>query len=310
MLHFVLLPGIHAGYFSRYYILRSLLLKFIALHTKSNQRHQVIVLGAGYDTTFFQLYKEGVIPTNGLIRYVELDFMDVTVTKVLALQQCSELKNLLSSFKIECTSDTASASISPFYHILPTDLRDIEQLQHTVLNTAGIDPFLPTFILAECVLVYMTSAEGSSLLSWLASTFSSSSAIAVYEQINPNDPFGHQMMINTRQRGCPLIGIQESLGAWELRLTQVAGWERADAKSMRQLYACGVDGEEMRRIRSLEIFDEFEEWDLIQDHYCVALGVNCSGKEVKLSSDSAGDDGTGTSPTQSRSLLKEFCLPS
>lgn len=29
----------------------------------------------------------------------------------------------------------------------------------------------------------------------------------------------------------------------------------------------------LRRIERLEIFDEFEEWDLIQSHYCIALGV-------------------------------------
>lgn len=29
----------------------------------------------------------------------------------------------------------------------------------------------------------------------------------------------------------------------------------------------------LRRIQRLEIFDEFEEWDLIQSHYCIALGI-------------------------------------
>lgn len=35
-----------------------------------------------------------------------------------------------------------------------------------------------------------------------------------------------------------------------------------------------IDPVDRRRVERLEIFDEFEEWDLIQDHYCIALAVN------------------------------------
>lgn len=31
------------------------------------------------------------------------------------------------------------------------------------------------------------------------------------------------------------------------------------------------------RAERKEIFDEIEEWNLIQEHYCIALGINDSG---------------------------------
>ena len=31
----------------------------------------------------------------------------------------------------------------------------------------------------------------------------------------------------------------------------------------------------LKRIQKLEIFDEFEEWNLIMDHYCIAVAHRC-----------------------------------
>jgi tRNA wybutosine-synthesizing protein 4 len=38
------------------------------------------------------------------------------------------------------------------------------------------------------------------------------------------------------------------------------------------VYGLKLDTAERARIEKLEIFDEFEEWDLLQSHYCLALG--------------------------------------
>ena len=67
----------HAGYYSRYAALRSLLLQFLAAGAAEGhpaaQHKQVLSLGAGYDTTFFQLAKEGLGPA----KYIEIDFEEV-----------------------------------------------------------------------------------------------------------------------------------------------------------------------------------------------------------------------------------------
>ena len=46
--------------------------------------------------------------------------------------------------------------------------------------------------------------------------------------------------------------------------------------SMNRIYTEKLnEAGEKTRIESLEMFDEFEEWDLLQSHYCITLAV-CS----------------------------------
>lgn len=41
----------------------------------------------------------------------------------------------------------------------------------------------PTYILSECVLVYMDPGESSRVVGWLARTFQAAAAMAIYEQV-------------------------------------------------------------------------------------------------------------------------------
>ena len=162
--------------------------------------------------------------------------------------------------------------LSPCYSLLPADLRNLDHVE-AALTRAGIDYSVPTCILAECVLVYMHPEQSDALLYWLGHRFSkAAAALVLYEQVNPDDAFGKQMMMNLSVRGCPLLGIVSSLEAHKERLKK-AGWARSEAKSMNEIYKTCLDPNDVRRIQKLEIFDEFEEWDLIQEHYCIAVGV-------------------------------------
>ena len=49
------------------------------------------------------------------------------------------------------------------------------------LQKAGMDPALPTFVLAECVLVYMEPAESAALVSCLGALLSTA-VFVLYEQ--------------------------------------------------------------------------------------------------------------------------------
>jgi hypothetical protein len=40
------------------------------------------------------------------------------------------------------------------------------------------------------------------------------------------------------------------------------------------VYRDALDPLDKARCERLELFDEFEEWHLIQEHYCIALGRN------------------------------------
>jgi tRNA wybutosine-synthesizing protein 4 len=55
-------------------------------------------------------------------------------------------------------------------------------------------------------------------------------------------------------------------------MKEIAGMTSAECYNMSQIYAKKLEQTEKSRIEKLEIFDEFEEWELLQRHYCVCLG--------------------------------------
>ena len=54
----------------------------------------------------------------------------------------------------------------------------------------------------------------------------------------------------------------------------------SECYNMSQVYSVKLDATERSRIEKLEIFDEYEEWDLLQSHYCLALGKNFADSAI------------------------------
>ena len=71
--------------------------------------------------------------------------------------------------------------LNEHYALLPVDLRDLGALQ-SLLQSAGFQPNVPTFVLAECVLVYMEPHESGALVKHLGQQLSSAVCV-VYEQV-------------------------------------------------------------------------------------------------------------------------------
>ena len=55
----------------------------------------------------------------------------------------------------------------------------------------------------------------------------------------------------------------------------------AKADSMLVIHNSLLDAEERSRIEKLEIFDEFEEWDMLQSHYLICVSSR-SNKGLQL----------------------------
>ncbi|KXZ50455.1 hypothetical protein GPECTOR_16g629 [Gonium pectorale] len=315
-------PLINRGYYSRHAALRQLLNSFLATAARAaagdRQPPQLLALGAGFDTTWFQLARDagGRAP----YRCLEVDFKEVTQRKAAIIAKEPQLHSLLrqppdnapqadggqqqqqqseqpapssdsgpgrpDGPRPEAGSAGAGAAthgveidpgkgqiLSPMYCLVPVDLRDIDALDRAV-QLAGWDRSAPTYVLSECVLVYMEPQHSTAVARWAAGAFPNA-AMVIYEQIRPDDAFGRQMVSNLEMRGCPLKGLPATptLEAHRARLTG-AGWSWADARDMDELYRTFVDVADRARAERLELFDELEEWHMIQEHYCIAVGRN------------------------------------
>lgn len=263
-------PIINRGYYARWASIRKLLLQFLEMGQSSSDGHckkQILSLGAGFDTLYFQLQDEEKAPH----LFVELDFKEVTSKKAIIIDAYEPLRRKLG------TTNTISREqgliLSDHYKLLPADLRDLNSL-NMILEQAKMDPSLPTLILAECVLIYLDPTVSRAVVEWAGQKFSTLIFI-VYEQIHPDDGFGRQMLKNLERRGCPLLGLHDTptLEAKKKRFLDL-GWERSEALDMDVIYNHHIDLKDRKRIERLELFDEFEEWHILQEHYCISYGIN------------------------------------
>ncbi|KAK2075591.1 hypothetical protein QBZ16_001699 [Prototheca wickerhamii] len=236
------------GYYARYAALRQLLAGFAA--TLRGAPFQILSIGAGFDTSFWQLQGS----TLDIRAYTEIDVPAVCLSKARIIGRNPELMRGLQGEGARASAAEVGARFqstgpqienlprqhpaapssaldsSPAvlkcgaYRLAAADLRHPDQVERA-LAAVEFDPSLPCFVLSECVLVYLEPEESAALLRQLA-------------------------------RALPTVASKRLLDA---------GWDRAGALDMNAVYR--------RRIERLEIFDEFEEWNLIQAHYCIALGI-------------------------------------
>ncbi|KAK9831066.1 hypothetical protein WJX74_001902 [Apatococcus lobatus] len=267
-------PLINRGYYSRIAALRQLLRGFLQTPDIIGPR-QVLSLGAGFDTIFFQLQANGCAPN----LYVELDFPEVTSRKAAIVASEPNLQRCIPRSDDDVLDTEGGRIITKPYCLLPVDLRQPAAME-AALKLAKLQHDVPTYIIAECVLVYMRPAESNTVVRWLAEHLQQA-AFVLYEQIKPHDAFGQQMMTNLQSRGCPLLGIYGTpdLQAHEQRFVQ-NGWHTACARDMNAIYNKHTDPEDRQRIERLEMLDEFEEWTLIQGHYCIVIATKDSQQRL------------------------------
>uniref|UniRef100_A0A8D0KFS9 Leucine carboxyl methyltransferase 1 n=1 Tax=Salvator merianae TaxID=96440 RepID=A0A8D0KFS9_SALMN len=233
--HFVRLPKerkapeISRGYYARVQGVGHLLKAF--LH-KTQCNCQIINLGAGMDTLFWKLKDENLLPR----KYFEVDFPSIVTRKIHTIKSKPPLsKPIMESHSGESLLIDAHSLDSSRYSIIGADLRDLPKLEEN-LKKCDMDPCLPTLLMAECVLIYMTHEHSTCLLKWVADMFRTAMFIN-YEQVNMADRFGQIMIENLQSRQCSLVGVEDcrSLDTQKARFL-LNGWETANAADMVQVY--------------------------------------------------------------------------
>ena len=164
------------------------------------------------------------------------------------------------------------------YHLLPADLRipPAESLAPLLASEPEplLSPTLPTLLLFECVLAYMSPDAGNAILQWFTNYFSATAegsrgvlGCIVYEMFALEDPFGKVMVNNLKvslhafeSRPCPhtiirpkarnvtLPGAQPypTFASLPNRFLQ-HGWEVARALTLKDIRREYIDPSELER---------------------------------------------------------------
>jgi len=251
-----------------------------------------VSIGAGSDTRFWRTTASSL--GKRLKTYVELDFPEITTKKAMAIKKSKELMSGLGDSDQVTLSQGGTALHSPKYHLLPVDLRKdpSETLEPLLFSTnsdhaaALLDPSVPTLLVCECVLVYMSPESSSRLLGWFVEKSRSSTqngvlGCIVYEMFGLNDGFGRVMVNNLKERGISLPGATPypTVDSLSNRFLQT-GFSAARALTLKDIRRSYIKPEELERISSLEFLDETEELDLMLSHYAMSWGLFSSKPEL------------------------------
>ncbi|SBT80533.1 leucine carboxyl methyltransferase, putative [Plasmodium malariae] len=262
-------PLINRGYYSRVAALR----KYIELFFKSfdnAQPVQVVNIGAGLDTTFFWACEQGKN-----VKYYEIDFFELLHEKTSIIKNVELLKKFLK-YDEKCKENEEGDVINcENYKMLSFDLNNSICLEN-ILTSHGFDFRLPTLFICECVLIYLEVENSDHLIKKLSEIMQNTSCIIVYEQINPSTAFGKVMIDNFSQRGIKLKSIYKYNNLdLQLKRFKTLGWLNVYINDMNEIYDYHISTEERKMVEKLEMFDEFEEWKLLQNHYFILVAFNC-----------------------------------
>jgi len=254
-------PEINRGYYIRYKCVRNIVNQFLSI---TNRKCQIINMGAGFDTMYWNLFNENLNPIHG---FYEIDFPQVVQRKCYCINSKQQLQKCLTG-DIKIDKEVIE---SEFYNLFSADITKIDEL-NSILIEKGIDKNIPTLFLTECVMVYISIENGKNLLKYISDNFPTV-LYSEYDPINLNDRFGEVMKQNLRNRQCNLLGLHENLKSKITFLKYF--FKNVNAKSMVDVYN-EIPIAEKQRMEKLEFFDEIELLTDLLTHYCISSSFNDS----------------------------------
>ena len=270
-------PLINWGYYLRFKSLECTFEKAVSNLCNDGKSFQILSIGAGFDTTFFNVNKKF---GSHDFHFFEIDLPSNVQRKTNLIKRSEKCRNILKRPQFQDNGGI----ISDNFTLFACDLANQNELQRK-LDQFHFDFKAPTLILSECVITYMAESDSSSLIVFLADVLENA-AFFVYEQIRPDDAFGKFMVRHFNKIGSPIKGVHKyfDIGTQCNRYLN-CGWEESEAVSLSQVLKgiCRENKEtekELQRVRKLEPFDEFEELFLKSSHYLVVSSFKGSLKNL------------------------------
>ena len=255
---------VNLGYYLRFKSLEVTFEKLVKLLVKEEKPFQVLSIGCGFDTTFFNLAKYG----NNL-KYYEIDLLDNVSRKTILIQRSFECNEFLIKPEFHAEGITSQR-----YNLLACDLSNPSELK-AKLSSVNFDFLIPTIVLSECVITYMREKDSTNLIKFFSTELHHASFV-VYEQINPEDGFGKFMVSHFEKMGSPILGIEKySSVSRQCSRYLDCGWQQCEALTLANVFR-NISSTELQRIFGIEAFDEYEEFLLAACHYLVVVAVQGS----------------------------------
>jgi O-methyltransferase involved in polyketide biosynthesis len=217
----------------------------------AHDQMQVVSFGAGMDTLFFRL--KATHNLSHVVRYVEMDLPDMVEEKRRVIDQHEVLRDLATD---------------EHYRLVAADLSHPDRIGEIVAE--HVLPDVPTILLAECVFIYVDEQASRNMLQSMLTKFFTpnlSVMFVSYDAILPNDRFGQMMIHNLAERHIELKSYKDipTCKAHAERAVAI-GFKTAASISMKELYLKTPKAEQ-QRLNSLEMIDDWDEWNLVHDHY-------------------------------------------
>ena len=263
--HKQFLPLINRGTYCRVFAINTKLHELINNFRKieKDSKINIIILGSGFDTTYFNLMSEGY----SNIEVYEFDYKEIIDKKLKYISKAKPLVEIINKNKNN-------------YHLINCDITN-KKLFSESLNNIKIGENDLTVVICECLLVYIEENVTLEMLSCLTNKFDNL-YILEYDLIGPDDPFGKEMVDNLKTRDIHLKGFNEvkNINDQENRLKK-ANFEDINIVDMYHIYFKVLPLEDRKRIERLELMDEFEELNLLQKHACFGFASKCKNDKFK-----------------------------
>lgn len=258
-------PIINRGTFLRTISIDSLTREFIKLNSTSEKSYQIISFGSGFDTRLFRFVEE-FNKKLGNLKYFEIDFDFVIEEKKRIIEKTPELIEL-----------ELGAHWCPIKFDL--NIKNEDEISN-LLKGFDFEVETPTLILAECCLMYLAPLSGDHLISWAAKTLKSVTFCSfdpVLSDDLESDRFAKTMLHNLQQRGLSI----DALLAYPSKQSTLNRFSFSNKLNVRAFTMLQleqdpdteflVSKQQRREMTFKTALDEYEEWNLLAQHYLLVI---------------------------------------